>query len=137
MKREYLYRGKRPDTEKWVYGSLLQWKDGTCEICVENEDGILEKHTVFRDSVGQYTGLRDRNGLTMLFEGDVVKDNYGNIGVITYSDHFLNWRIVFHKARPDLIGEYGCHIFEWTYPENILEVIGSIHDNPDLLKETA
>ena len=93
-------------------------------------------YEVHPETVGQYTGLKDRNGVK-IFEGDVIEDSYGNIGVIDYSCHFVQWRIIFRKGREDLIDKYGvgCSIFDWIYPRITLRVIGNIHDNPELLPE--
>jgi uncharacterized phage protein (TIGR01671 family) len=124
--REIEFRGKRRDNGEWAYGDLTHL---AYEIAAINDDIVVDDKTV-----GQHTGLKDRNGVK-IFEGDVVRDKYGNIGAVRYSDHFLDWRIHFYKGRPDLL-EYqgfGLKIFDWVYPEMLVEVIGNIHDNPELL----
>lgn len=61
--REIKFRGKRIANGKWVYGSLLLWPDGCCTI-LESKDGCncVWKRNVDPDTIGQYTGLKDRNG---------------------------------------------------------------------------
>ncbi len=122
--REILFRGKRVDNGEWVQGSLFaecsrfQIIRGTC-----NNVGI-EGVEVIPETVGQYTGLSDKNG-KKIFEGDIVKGKdtlEKDFEVYGYVDH-LNGSFV-------IIGDIMTH-YRWL--DYDVEIIGNIHDNPELL----
>ena len=123
--REYLFRGKRKDNGEWVYGNFVRGCVDDFAYIVEfgNKELCRNYVEVIPETVGQYTGLTDKNG-KKIFEGDICKhrSNYsGNtlISLVTYTDgHFLA-----------LVSENSG--FELSEK---LEVIGNIHDNPELLK---
>lgn len=140
--REILFRGKRVDNGEWVEGSLLtddslvNPKKWNYHIIGKNERRATERYWVITETVGQYTGLTDKNG-KKIFEGDIVKhfnnsDEVSDIGVIYFDTEFMGWRRTtqgrFHRI---MIDTYKIN------PTCIYEVIGNIHDNPDLLKEGA
>lgn len=123
--REILFRGKREANGQWVFGSLIVWPDGDTEICRQMPDRKDEmgKVCVRSDTVGQYTGLTDKNG-KKIFEGDIVRNGDYTMIVVWYDFHAA-FMLAF---RVD--GEY----FEAISNSHIyLEVIGNIHDNPELL----
>ena len=129
--REILFRGKRIDSGEWVCGSFCmdarEQFNGLC--CVDGfirlynkAEGKMQMHEVDRETVGQFTGLTDKNG-KKIFEGDICKhrSNYSGdfiISVVTYTDGcFL--------AMAD--NNSGFNL------SKKLEIIGNIHDNPELL----
>ena len=117
--REILFRGKDIDNGIFVTGYLIGNDTGKKYIT------LVGSHCkeVIPETVGQYTGLTDKNG-KRIFEGDICKHRSncsGNtvISVVTYTDgHFL--ALVCENSGFELSEK--------------LEVIGNIHDNPELLR---
>ena len=126
--REILFRSKRVDNGEWVEGLFVHmnadpemWIPFTDEEMERFKGHIFEKIRgvwvkVNRETIGQFTGLHDKNG-KKIFEGDIVLLYCGIHG--TYVMHILDIR---HGFRP----------FENRVKE--IEVIGNIHDNPELLE---
>jgi uncharacterized phage protein (TIGR01671 family) len=146
IENRYLSRGKRKDTKEWVYGYYV--KAGETHYIFTGEIGLSQaspahrlmykdfvRHEVIPETVGQYTGLKDII-TTRIFDRDIIKDMSGDLGVVKYSDHFLDWRIHFYKGwdRLTQLKERGERIFDLIYIKMNLEVIGNIHDNRELLK---
>jgi uncharacterized phage protein (TIGR01671 family) len=127
------FRGKRWDTKQWMYGGYYYDDNNDDHRMVDGGGG--DQRVIF-ETIGQFTGLKDENG-KYIFHGDIVKDTHGNIGVVKYSENFLDWRIHFYKGRSDLTEnkDHGDRIFQWTYIKMQLEVIGNRWDNPELLTE--
>ena len=135
--REIKFRGKRVDNGEWVYGSLLisEHQEKNLEplhyfICP------LDKgyHRVIPDTVGQFTGLHDKNGKEIC-EGDIVTYPDGD-GGYEYCDEIINSGVVTwsnislcYFATNNNTAEFPA---TWEYIEEI-QVIGNIHDNPELL----
>ena len=116
--RDILFRGKTKDG-KWVEGDFVRIKDGdivTPYIYYHGE--VIEK------TVGQFTGLTDKNG-KKIFEGDIVKYDNGLFEVAYYPPHMAYY---FHGLH----GRGGVNGF--TRKSNDIEVIGNIYDNPELLE---
>lgn len=82
----------------------------------------------------RYTGKNDINGVK-IFAGDIVKTRYGDIGIVEYSNHFLEWRIKFYKGHDYLVTmyKYGTHIYPFVYPDMSLKVIGNKYENKEVI----
>ena len=142
----YKFRGKEIDTGKWVYGGLF--KEPAPPQCFEKtlEDKYwivypnprfmpdwnlpyqMVRTDVEKETIGQYTGLKDKNGKE-IYEGDIVKididrayvkwnEKYGYFQLIPIEDYYFD---------SDVIGQ------ALEYVD--LEVIGNIYDNKNLLEE--
>ena len=142
--REILFRGKSTETNQWIYGGFHIWEKR--QVCALDNDRLkddeisyvitvnsfadwnmprtMQAVEVIADTVGQYTGLTDRNG-RKIFEGDIVNILTENeeFGIITYDDggFFVD-----------------ASTFSVDFMNNIngsdIEVIDNIHDNPKALK---
>lgn len=123
--REILFRGKRIDSGEWVYGTMYK-------IAIDLNPFILTvgksgcSYQVDEETVGQYTGLKDKNG-KRIFEGDIVRCGTGRICKVTFfiSSGFSGFDLVpiggFDAPPPH----------RWSLFSGA-EVIGNITDNPEL-----
>lgn len=134
--REILFRGKREDNREWVEGSLsLEYGEATQDGNRKVDYRILGMRCdcdyVIPETVGQYTGLTDKNG-KKIFEGDIVKDHesglYGEVVFATAQDGFDGMSGFMVDDINDGLQNYNGF---W----HLVEIIGNIHDNPELLKE--
>lgn len=141
--REILFRGKRLDNSEWVDGSFCP-KNSEGDIpCIIVYNGKMAGYwfEVDRTTVGQYTGLQDKNG-KRIFEGDIIHARMENVKI---KDHCLS--VVFHNGRfcglhekdggkmwmPLADGVKHLPQDKTPYME-WCEMLGNIHDNPELLK---
>ena len=150
MKRELLFRGKRPDNGEWVYGrGLQQCKDelgneivAIFKDVVKSEKYIKKegRYTLYyapvkAETLGQYTGLTDKDGRE-IYEGDILqyigkrKDNMKKV---------YRRKVVFHEGMFALLSKElpAYSALNYHYMEDgrfAWSVIGNIHDNPELIK---
>ena len=131
--REILFRGKRVRGGEWVFGSFVSPN----RIAVRIGEEIYASDIVSHETVGQFTGLTDKNG-KKIFEGDIVKTWRSNIGKIEFGQYWDE------ETETDFYGY--AWIGKDEYGESITlsldkrwgghEVIGTIYDNPELLAES-
>ena len=124
--REILFRGKTVCDGDWVYGGIT-WNPSKKKVFIHTE---WDEGEVIPETVGQYTGLCDKNG-TKIFEGDIVETKYGRWGQVIWfsSPRGQRWNLIPLEDKHKCPDDYDL----WT-PKN-LEVIGNIHDNPELLNK--
>lgn len=140
--REILFRGKGTHghkTGKWVYGNYTKdfWGINHKGFGILPIEGGYNE--VDPETVGQYTGLTDKNG-TKIFEGDIVKcidtiGNYEFIAVVMFGNPNGEYNWGFQLKRISGAGA-NTDILLWVEMEEtgaFIEVIGNIHDNPQLL----
>lgn len=142
--REILFRGKSTETNQWIYGGFHIWEKR--QVCALSNDSLkddeisyvitvnsfadwnmprtMQAVEVIADTVGQYTGLTDRNG-NKIFEGDIVNilTEYEEIGVIVYEDGGF---IV-------CVDDFFIDFINNINGTDVVEVIGNKYDDPELL----
>lgn len=160
MNRTILFRGKRTDNGKFIEGDLIKldnhtliatkdmWASNLLDNYSTTKTLELEVLPVVAKSVGQFTGLTDKNG-TKIFEGDIVRILYtdwvsknesdqrtleqylidkSNIASVEFNDNA--WEVKSYSKKYD---DYNYSSIS-TGTHGRIEVIGNVHDNPELLK---
>ena len=141
--RDILFRGKRKDNREWVYGYVYRIWERVYILWGMTND-VPNMIEVDPETVGQYTGLTDKNG-KKIFEGDVVKavivrdlgggtEKREETGIIGYDKIGMIGLIEKYAGTIPVCSDFfqeltlsGCINDFW------FEVIGNIHDNPELL----
>jgi hypothetical protein len=119
MKREILFRGKSVNNGFLECGDLITFHGNTyIRNSIQNNPDFWVK--VIPDSVGQYTGVRDVNDVS-IFEGNIVEDVEGNTGDVIWNKDDCSFNIYWKNQD----------IYQNLYLDNgqFLKVIGNVHDN--------
>lgn len=139
--REILFRGKHAwnKSKGWIYGSLIHIEDYCCILDQDDVDdmnfpyldadlGTIDGQAtpVIPKTVGQFTSLHDKNGVR-IFEGDIVRFASGITRSVVFNERLAEFE--FNKYDPVENPDGWCLCCDHDY----CEVIGNIHDNPELL----
>lgn len=126
--RTIKFRGKRVNRREWVYSteSFVQTDEGICMGLYNEEKDVIP------DTVGQFTGLYDKDGKE-IYEGDIIGCHNPDIKhLIFYDEKEARFKAALNgDINNDFVGVCGLDDSRWNASK---KVIGNIHDNPELLK---
>ena len=138
MNREIKFRGKGIADNEWYYGDLIQVESGKVHYFIIQDYEIKEERIelntcaspeVIPETIGQYTGLHDKNG-KKIYEGDIVEVKYADVkfkGIVRYDETYLAYVITNTNTIKYEFENLG------DYVDYDIEVLGNKYDNPELL----
>ena len=128
--REILFRGKRADNGVWVEGADIMHKTVRGELCIA--DVSTDWVSVIPETVGQYTGLKDKNG-KKIFEGDIIGTDRFGVG------HQIDGYVVYNEnnGQYELVFDLDDNGKMYVRLERNVIVEGNIHDNPEIMNKKA
>lgn len=136
--REIKFRGKSFADYKWHYGDLIQMDNGDTYIH-ETIQGCRSSHMINPNTVGQYTGLKDKNDKE-IYEGDIIKefDSDGDpwsLSAVEWGEHLgVGWCLKGIKS----FCEYDKRVYDVDLESSVVcksEIVGNIYDNPELINK--
>lgn len=134
----YICKAKRKDNGEWVEGYLYITHNGEYEISRYDDELDTERITyiVIPETIGQCTGLKDKNGKP-IFEGDVLYDKEsGFVGTVKFNDIIASFVVVINDTTPTFYHWSWLNKGDVARSKNLknTEVIGNEFDNPELLE---
>jgi len=136
VNREIVFRGKGLGDEEWTEGGYLFDSDTqSYYILTVSGRGRIVDWKVDSESIGQYTGLKDRGGVK-IFEGDIVTirhgDEFEGAGVVEYFREGFMVKLYKHTIKTKITDLYAQ--LTSNVPANHLPIVlGNMYDNPELL----
>lgn len=130
--REILFTGKRKDNGEWVQGdfcspcNIVFLENGYDAVLGNDDSPMCNDYEVIPETVGQYTGLPDKNG-NKIFEGHILKWTNVDGDEVYTAVGFKNGCFVINPKREDMEVLYDYLCLD-------MEIAGNIYDNPELLK---
>lgn len=145
--REIKFRGRKSNGE-WIYGDLVHNVGvgaSTALIFPEEAYDSWDRYIILTDTIGQFTGLFDKNGKE-IYEGDILrgddypfydaeKDSYNYYAIVEWDEEAAQFYAYIHLAKDAEVRGISQGIGEDMENLREMEVIGNIHDNPELLNK--
>lgn len=117
MNREIKFRGYSIKENKWKYGYLSKYNN---KHGISDDMGIGD--FVYKESIGEYTGLKDKNGVE-IYEGDIIQTK----------DFYECGELVF-KGEMEVVKDLNYYINGCVFIDTSGEVVGNVYENPELLE---